>query len=194
MINYPNGVKKNKKVQHPKTFDGNKNRGMVFEDEINTSNEIYRTKNVAIIYKKPTPIKVVKITNTGLKQGKITEAYYERPSTTDYNGIYRQKYIDFEAKETLNKTSFPMHNIHAHQIEHLSKIKAMGGISFLIVSFRAFNEVYILDAGVVEKYNHTTRRSIPYEVIKKEGILVPQGYVIRIDYLKAVDELYFKEK
>ena len=191
MINYPNMVKKGK-ISTRSSGDGNRNRGMVFEDEINLSNEQYRIQDKAIIYKKPTPIKVVKISNTGAKQGKITEAYYERPSTTDYNGVYRKKYIDFEAKETLNKTSFPLSNIHEHQIEHLKRVTKHGGIGFVIVHFKSYHEVYILDVSVVDRYNHSTRRSIPYDVFKAEGLLVPQGYVLRLDYLAAVDKMYFK--
>lgn len=198
MINYPNGIKrkgvKNVRPEGRETLDSYKNRGMDFEEAINLTNEYYRRENTAIIYKKPTPIKVVKITNEGGKKGKIIEAYYERPSTTDYNGIYRGKYIDFEAKETLNKTSFPMNNIYLHQIDHLSKIKEAGGLSFLIVYFKRLREVYILDAGVVERYRNSTRRSIPYEVVKSEGKKVPLGYVVRVDYLRAVDELYFAKK
>ena len=49
----------------------------------------------------------------------INEAYFRTPSTTDYNGVYNGYYIDFEAKETKNKTSFPLNNIHAHQVEHM---------------------------------------------------------------------------
>ena len=73
---------------------------MTLESEINDSNKYYLEKDIAVIYKKPTPIKVVKQVNE-----KITDAYFEKPSTTDYSGLYKGKYIDFEAKETKNKTS-----------------------------------------------------------------------------------------
>ena len=80
---------------------------MNLENDINESNAYYLEKDIAIIHKKPTPIGVVKqVAN------KITEAYFKSPSTTDYNGLYAGKYIDFEAKETKNKTSFPLNNIH----------------------------------------------------------------------------------
>ena len=35
----------------------------------------------------------------------ITKGFFRTPSTLDYNGIYRGRYIDYDAKETQNKTS-----------------------------------------------------------------------------------------
>ena len=170
-----------------------KNRGLLFEEEINTSNEFYRNSNRAIIYKKPTPLKIVKTGMNAKNKYCISEAYFEKPSTTDYNGIYNGKYIDFEAKETKNKTSFPLSNIHAHQVEHLAKIIEHGGIGFIIVNFKMLNEVYILDGLIVKKYMDGNTSSIPLKTFKEEGVLVPQGYVLTIDYLKAVDKYYFEK-
>ena len=127
-MNYPNGLKK-QKVLKPKENIIYKNRGMNLEEDINSTNNYYREKNIAFIYKKPTPIKLVKV---DYKKGKINEAYFEMPSTTDYNGIYKGKYIDFEAKETVNSKGFPLINIHLHQINHIRNIYEMKGICFLI--------------------------------------------------------------
>ena len=192
MIKYPNGQKVAvKEIKSP--IVNYKNRGLLFEEEINTSNEFYRNNNRAIIYKKPTPLKVVR---TGVNEKNkycISEAYFEKPSTTDYNGIYNGKYIDFEAKETKNKTSFPLSNIHPHQVEHLAKIIEHGGIGFIIVNFKMLNEVYILDGLIVKKYMDGNTSSIPLKVFKEDGVLVPQGYILTIDYLKAVDKYYFEK-
>src|SRR5574344_1255838 len=95
------------------------NRGMVLEEDINVTNKYYLDNDIAVIYKKPTAITIVKAEYPTNKLAIIKEAYFKTPSTTDYNGIYKGKYIDFEAKETKNKTSFPLSNIHEHQIEHL---------------------------------------------------------------------------
>ena len=116
-MNYPNGIKKkiiSKNIDY-------KNRGMTLEEELNITNKYYIENDIAYIYKKPTPIKVVKATfENGIRV--IKEAYYSEPSTTDYNGIYKGYYIDYEAKETTNKTSFPLANIHLHQIKHIKNI------------------------------------------------------------------------
>lgn len=189
MVKYPNMKKLNpaSTSSRPKTFG---NRGQSFEDEINHANTYYLNQGRAVIYKKPTPIRVVKMTNDRINAAKITEAYFVQASTTDYNGVYRGKYVDFEAKETQNKTSFPLANIHAHQIEHLAKIVSQGGIGFILVHFKAHQEVYLLDAKEVLKYFKTTK-SIPYLDFKEKGKLVKLGYLVHVDYLKAVDEIYF---
>lgn len=112
---------------------GAANRGTSLEQDLNDSNAYYRESGRALIYKKPTPIQVVKVDYPARSAARITEAYYKVPSTTDYNGIYRGRPIDFEAKETANKTSFPFKNIHPHQIKHLKLVKVHGGIGFFII-------------------------------------------------------------
>ena len=77
---------------------------------------INKTINKAVIYKKPTPVQIVKVDYPRRESAKIVEAYYKVPSTTDYNGIYRGKYIDFEAKETKAKT-FPFINIRLNTLK-----------------------------------------------------------------------------
>ena len=113
MINYPNGQPYKKEAKKERNSKKSKtelsissaNRGMDFENDINLSNEYYKNKGICLITKRPTPINVVKV---DYSQGaKITHAYFEAQSTTDYNGVYKGKYIDFEAKNTKNKTSFP---------------------------------------------------------------------------------------
>ena len=193
MIKYPNGVKKKAvtKAIHTKTTYAD--RGMNFEEMINQSNDYYRLQNKAVIYKKPTPIKVVKAAKNEKGTYQIQEAYFAQPSTTDYNGLYRGCYIDFEAKETHNVNLFSLSNIHAHQLDHLFKIVEHGGIAFILVSFVRHNEVYLLDATKLKEIVETGVKSIRYEEFKKEGRLVPYGYQAPVEYLKVVDEYYFKD-
>lgn len=188
-IKYPNPSIKNEKTQAVKTH------GMLFENALNTTNEYYRLHNKAIIYKKPTPIQVVKVDYPDRTKAKITEAYYKVPSTTDYNGVYKGKYIDYEAKETISK-SFSFTHIFPHQIEHLLNVKKHGGIAFVIIYFKSFDEVIIIDIDAfnseyVEANKDNSRKSIQFEKALQIGKTVKKGYTPPFDYLKVVDEIYF---
>ncbi len=187
-MNYPN-----KKKTFAKNEIDYSNRGMNLESDINNSNKYYLENDIAIIYKKPTPVKVVKVDYNKRINTKITEAYYEIPSTTDYNGIYKGKYIDFEAKETKCKTSFSLNNIHKHQIKHLIDVERHGGISFLIIRFVNLNETFLLQTRFLKQFLDTSnRKSIPYEYIKSNGFIIEEGYYPRLNYIKNLDSLYFE--
>ena len=196
MLNYP--TKKKPIVNNQsKQLDGKSiyaNRGMTLEKDLSTANEYYLNNNKAVIHKKPTPVQVLHIKNTDSGSSKIDDAYFLTPSTTDYNGIYKGKYIDFEAKETKNTTRFPLANIHAHQYLHLKKIVEHGGIGFFIISFTKLSEVYLVDACVVIDYFEKNESSIPYVDIKTKGHIIKYSYPILIDYLKVVDKVYFNEE
>ena len=195
-MKYPNGkdYKQNNKIEK-KTTRGilnAGNRGMNFESDINQSNAYYNENNICLITKRPTPINIVKVDYT--KGAKITNAYFEKQSTTDYNGVYKSRYIDFEAKNTKNKTSFPLANIPPQQIDHLKRVIEHGGIAFFLIQFESLLKVYLLDASyVIEFYEHGDRKSIPFEVVEKEGIEIEQGLNPRLNYIKAVEAKYFKK-
>ena len=184
-MNYPTGVKKT--VINNANTKEYKNRGMNLENDINSTNEYYIDKEIAFIYKKPTPIKLVKV---DYKKGRIDEAYFEKPSTTDYNGIYKGKYIDFEAKETINKTGFPLNNIHKHQIKHIRNVNKEKGICFLIVRFTKLNETYLLMAEDFLMFIDNNKKSaIPISYFKEKGYLIKEKYYPRVDYLEIVNNL-----
>ncbi len=190
-MNYPNGIKKVNNTNPITKETSYKNRGMTLEADINLSNEYYRDIDKAYIYKKPTPIKIVKVDYPSRSEAKIKEAYFTVPSTTDYNGIYRGKYIDFEAKETKNATSFPLANIHKHQIKHIKNIIDNGGIGFLIVRFLKLNKDFILlGKDFIDYIEGNDRKSIPIEYFEEKGYNIGIGYMPRIDYLKVIDEIY----
>lgn len=165
------------------------NRGMSFESAINETNAYYAEKELCLVTKRPTPIKVVNVDYE--KGAKITSAFYEKQSTTDYNGVYQGRYLDFEAKETRCATSFPLANIPIQQIEHLERVLAHGGIAFFLIHFVTRGETYLLPArNVIDFYRAKKRSSLPYEEIKKAGTLVKEGYRPRFDYLSALREAF----
>ena len=189
-MNYPNGIKKPQNIDISTKPVDYKNRGMTLEGEINQSNEYYIEIGKAFIYKKPTPIKIVNVDFPSKNKAVIKEAYFSTPSTTDYNGLYKGKYIDFEAKETKSKTAFALTNIHPHQIKHLENIDNNGGIAFIIVRFTTINETYLITAERFLNYiNNNDKKSVPLEYFKTDAYLIKDGYRPRIDYLKVVDIL-----
>lgn len=184
-MNYPKGVK-NSNIDNYVNFA---NRGMGLESDINLTNQYYVDKGIAFIYKKPTPIQVTKVDYKNNSMV-IKEAFFKEPSTTDYNGLYKGMYIDFEAKETTNKTSFPLANIHKHQIKHIKNIYENNGIVFLIVRFTSLNKDYILmGKDFIEFLKDNDRKSIPLSYFEEKGYLLELSYIPRIDYLKVIDNI-----
>ena len=183
---YPNNIKKtiiNKSVSH-------RNRGMNLENIINLTNNYYLEHDIAVIHKKPTPIGIVDVSFTNQKKI-INKAYFKEPSTLDYNGVYKGKYIDFDAKETLSKTAFPLANIHEHQKNHIKQIIKHGGITFLIIKMN-HNYHLLLGEDYISFIKENKRKSIPYNYIEKKGFLIKENLNPPLDYLKIIDKIFFK--
>lgn len=188
-MRYPNNLSK----QYNSSINYG-NRGMNLEEDLNITNNYYLENDLAIIHKKPTPITIVKVDYKSREDAIIKEAYFKTPSTTDYNGIYRGKYIDFEAKETTNTKFFPLRNIHNHQVNHLRKIIKHGGIAFLIIKFSKLNKTYFISGqNFIDFIDKKERMSIPVEYIEQNGFLIKEKINPRLDYLKIIDNIYFKE-
>lgn len=200
-MKYPKGVKPNKNytVTSSKKRTGEVKygqRGMTLETDLDKTNAYYIKMKYAVIHKKPTPVQIVNVDYPSRNKAKISEAYFKVPSTSDYNGVYRGKYIDFEAKETKNNSRFPFINIHDHQVLHMRQCTAHDGIVFLIIRFSQLKETFMMPFEHFDKYwqNYLDggRKSIKYDDIKKDSILLKEGINPRVDYLSAVDEFYFK--
>jgi recombination protein U len=179
----------NKKKTQPKIREFAK-LGMTLENDINDTNHFYLKHHIAVIHKKPTPVQVVKVSYPSRNKAKITEAYYKTPSTTDYNGIYKGYYLDFDCKETQHKTSLALSNIHHHQRLHLKDVHEANGIAFLIVHFKIHQTYFFIDYLTLKPFfeGEMDRKSIPYKTFLDQGILIPLQYEPRLDYLKAVDK------
>ena len=115
-------------------------RGSTLEDLINRTNERYLEKGLALIQKIPTPITPVRIDK---EHRHITLAYFDQQSTVDYIGAVQGIPVFFDAKECSANT-FPLQNIHEHQVEFMNHFEKQGGISFLLIHYSARNVLYYM--------------------------------------------------
>ena len=172
------------------------NLGITFENKINRANEHYLDHDIAVIYKKPTPIQLVRVLYPKRSRVKIQEAYFKVPSTTDYNGIYKGRYIDFEAKST-KLTNFPFSRIYEHQIKHLIKVKNHGGISFILLEFSLIKEIYLIPIEEFIKYYYdesvNKRKSLAYKTVIEIGYLIKPNDYVEVNYIDSVEE-YIEKK
>ncbi|TVY12262.1 Holliday junction resolvase RecU [Candidatus Phytoplasma pini] len=165
------------------------NLGMNLEKDINSTNLYYNRQNKALIFKSEIPIQVVKVKYHQRKKTQITEAYYRSRSLPDYQGLYKEKYLCFDAKETNHKTNFTFANIPEHQILHLQRVKQFKGIAFFLIFFVNKNKYFYMPIEFFINYiNNTQKKSINYNILEKELFEIPFGYSPRIDYLKIVDK------
>lgn len=170
-------------------------RGSTLEDLINRTNDSYREKKLALIQKIPTPITPIEIDKASRH---ITLAYFDMKSTVDYIGAVQGIPVCFDAKECAVKT-FPLHNIHPHQIAFMKEFEEQGGIAFIILSYTAEDEIYYVPFDVIYKFwkrmEDGGRKSFTYEE------LVPNAWRIRghrdmlVHYLEQIQmDLDRKEK
>ena len=163
---------------------------MTFEKMINATNDYYLTHGMAVIHKKPTPVQIVRVDYPQRSRAKIVEAYFRQASTTDYSGVYRGHYIDFEAKETRQKNAIPMKNFHLHQIQHMEQVLEQQGICFVLLHFSSQQETYLLPALDLIRFFHQDKgqKSMPLGYIQENGYLVKPGAFPQIPYLDIIKE------
>ena len=170
-------------------------RGMTLEQQINESNKYYLTEEIAVVHKKPTPIQIVKVDYPNRSKAVIREAYFRQASTTDYNGVYKGYYLDFEAKETKNKTNFPLKNFHEHQIFHLAECLKQQGICFTIIRFASLERYFVTPASfVINAWRKAEKSSMTLKEIESHSYEIKSGFRPTLPYLKAVDNFIADRK
>ncbi|PFH75058.1 Holliday junction resolvase RecU [Bacillus nitratireducens] len=170
---------------------GQGNRGMAFEKLINLANEMYQREGLALINKRPTPVKVLES-----KGGCVLNGFYEAKSTVDYDGVYKGRAIAFEAKSTENPTRFDLKNIAQHQLDYLEKAERMGAICFFLIEFSKDKSVFLVPLSVIQAYVRMShqpkgKKSIPRVDFDIYGYLVDQTERAPVDYLQCIDEQGF---
>ncbi len=164
-------------------------RGSFLEEMINKTNDIYMQNNLALIQKIPTPITPINI-NPDNKQ--ITLAYFEKKSTVDYIGAVQGIPVCFDAKEC-KTDSFPIHNIHEHQVEFMQGFIRQEGIAFIIIYYVKRECYYYLSFDEIKTYYDRAmtggRKSISFDELvdthffnRKGNVLVPY-----LDMIQSVE-------
>ena len=162
-------------------------RGSTLEDMINHSNEVYREKKLALIQKVPTPITPITIE----KQTRhITLAYFDQKSTVDYIGTVQGIPVCFDAKECAVKT-FPLQNVHPHQVQFMKEFEEQGGISFIILYWKSENEIVYLPFEKLYEFwkrmEEGGRKSFRREELDEEFYL-PAKSGFLVPYLEGIQK------
>ena len=163
-------------------------RGSTLEDMLNRTNEKYAENHLALIQKIPTPITPI---NIDQETRHITLAYFEQKSTVDYIGAVQGIPVCFDAKEC-NSDTFPLANIHEHQVTFMRQFEEQDGIAFILISFTHRDEFYYLRfADLMQFWNRAKeggRKSFRYDEMnpnyfcqKLSGVLVPYLNMLQKD-------------
>lgn len=123
-------------------------RGSTLEEFINLTNEKYLENGLALIQKIPTPITPITIDK---ENRHITLAYFDQKSTVDYIGAVQGIPVCFDAKECRTDT-FPLHNVHEHQIRFMENFERQGGVAFLIIFYAHRDCFYYLPFRCLKKF------------------------------------------
>lgn len=123
-------------------------RGSTLEEFINHSNERYSEMGLALMQKISTPITPVRMDKD---HRQITLAYFDKASTVDYIGAVQGIPVCFDAKECCVKT-FPLANIHPHQVTFMEEFEKQKGIAFFLIYFSADNIFYYLTLRKLQEF------------------------------------------
>ncbi|MBU7320303.1 Holliday junction resolvase RecU [Paenibacillus oleatilyticus] len=166
------------------------NRGMDFEALIERSNSAYETEGLAIVNKRPTPVRVVKNV-----KGKLS-GFYEKPSTVDFDGtLSGGRSVVFEAKQVKKAPRFDLDNISDHQVEYLAKCHLLGGIAFVLIELVQVNTIYLLPYPTFKTFWDRREdgvrgcKSISLEALDVHAEVVKSG-LVPVDWLPVVNKIW----
>ena len=154
-------------------------RGSSLEEFINQTNDKYMELGLALIQKIPTPITPIKIDK---EQRHITLAYFDKASTVDYIGAVQGIPVCFDAKECKTDT-FPLQNVHEHQMDFMEKFEKQEGIAFLLIHYTNRNTFYYMRFKEIKKFWERAvnggRKSFRYEELNRDYFMeIQQGFFI----------------
>jgi recombination protein U len=158
------------------------NRGKSFEKLIDETNKAYEFQELALVQKIPNEWTIVR------RGPQIVSAFSRAKSTVDFIGILSGgQGCCLEAKQTANKTSFPLSNIKPHQIEYLSKFAKLGGIAFFLINFSSLGRTFLLPISVFEDFiQKNSSKSIPLKFFVEYTYEVYSVATMPVDYLRII--------
>ncbi len=155
----------------------NKNKGTLIECIINRSIAWFLTEERALFFQKTT-----------MAVFQNNQWCFLKKSTTDYYGLYRQKYIEIEAKQTKQLT-FKFNAIQAHQWKQLSLVRQHGGYAFLIIQFTNVDKIFMIESLCLsELFQKNNQKPIHWEQFVKYGYQLELQYPVVIDFLNYIDQ------
>lgn len=161
-------------------------RGSAFESLINSTNEYYRGKGLALVQKIPTPITPIKFDSS---KKLIVEAYFEKDSTVDYIGVVQEVPVCFDAKECKTDT-FSLQNIHEHQFQFMKDFEAQGGVAFVLILFTERNDMYYMRFSelktYIERVNEGHAKNFKYNELDDDYFLRAEGGAL-VHYLEGLN-------
>ncbi|MCR5677947.1 MAG: Holliday junction resolvase RecU [Agathobacter sp.] len=161
-------------------------RGSALENQLNLTNDKYLQNHLALIQKIPTPITPI---NIDKQTGHITLAYFDQKSTVDYIGSVQGIPVCFDAKECHTDT-FPLANIHEHQVRFMREWERQDGIAFILISFTHRNEFYYLTMAKLnefwERAQEGGRKSFRIEELEEEYFIkaANEAFIPYLEYLQ----------
>lgn len=160
-------------------------RGSTLEEMINRTNEQYRDMKLALIQKVPTPITPM---NFDKATGHITLAYFEKKSTVDYIGAVQGIPVCFDAKECKTDT-FPLANIHEHQVKFMADFEKQQGVSFFLIYFIKENVFYYLTfrklMEFIKRADNGGLKRFKFNELDEQFIIKAHGNVL-VPYLEGL--------
>ena len=160
-------------------------RGSTLEELINLTNDKYRDEGLALVQKIPTPITPIEIDQ---KTRHITLAYFDQKSTVDYIGAVQGIPICFDAKEC-HVDTFPLQNVHEHQVLFMKHFEEQGGISFIIIYFTHLDRFYYLPFRELyvfwKRMEEGGRKSFRIEELD-ENFYFERSGMLMVPYLKPL--------
>lgn len=172
----------------------NRRVGEAFEDAVKKSNDRYLMDGKARIVKTHAEVKMIRDKEDNKK---IKTAFHVDKAPPDFVGMLSGgRHLEFETKTCENyEKGFPLSNIEKHQLEQLERVRALGGIAFVLVHFQRLGETYVLTLDAIDEFTRqealTARpaRTVPYEWFHSHTERAGFGGGVTYDFLGALQRL-----